>query len=121
MANEITAVLSLNTRNGTLIHQFNPGVISVTQTTARVYDSVHIIGTSEETISAFGDIAAPTIIILYNMDATNYVQWGFATGVYGSRLFAAHVPNQFTYETGASIFIKANTAACNVRVIALEL
>jgi len=123
MATNLDIMETVNLRNGLLVLNFSPGssggLIQLTQTTARLYDSVHTIGTSEESISAFGDVVAPTLIWLYNM-STNYVDWGFSTTVYGARLNAAWAPTRITWKSGATLYLKANTAACDVRVIALE-
>jgi len=87
-----------------------PGVVSV--------------GTSEETLS-FGDIT-PGRIILQNLDSTNYVEYGPATGSYIGRLLpgatagTAGSPHTINVTSGATIYIKANTSACNVLVIAYD-
>ena len=77
------------------------------------------IGTTEETLS-FGDIT-PGKIVLVNLDATNFVEWGYATGVRPGRLdhkVAATDecgdPNMITV-SGATIYIKSDTAACKVK------
>lgn len=48
-------------------------------------------------------------------DATNYVQAGFSTGVYGMRLKAGMIA-AFPAEPALSIKLKANTAACRVTI-----
>jgi len=77
------------------------------------------IGTAEETLS-FGDIT-PGKIVLANLDATNFVEWGFATGARPGRLehkVAAGDecgdPTMISV-SGATIYIKADTAACKVK------
>lgn len=102
-------------------HDFNPGLIQIDQTGALIYDNVHAIGTTEETAGpVFGDIGTEGLCCIYNLDATNYVQVRFATGVYGMRLYGGVSPADFFLEPGATLYLKANTATCNVRIIVYE-
>lgn len=122
MANEIKITNILRLTKGAMKHDYSPAQFSLTQTGALVYDSVHSIGTTEETAGpAFGDIGTEGLCIVQNLDTSNYIQVGFATGVYGMRLYASWAPAQFTLEPGATLYLKANTAACNVRIIVYEL
>jgi len=122
MANEIKILQSIRLAKGAMKHEFAPAQLSLTQTGTLVYDVVSSVGTSEETAGpAFGDIGTEGICVIYNLDTTNYVQVGFATGVYGMRLLGASVPAVFHLEPNATLYLKANTAACNVRVIVYEL
>jgi hypothetical protein len=87
----------------------NPGIIDVT--------------TSEVTVS-FGSVT-PGLILVYNLDDTNFVEMGFATGVYPlqlpPRLAAASkaAPAVFTRQSG-SLFLKADTATCKVLVLGYD-
>lgn len=82
------------------------------------------VGTTEDTVS-LGDIT-PGRIVLQNLDDTNYVEYGPATGSYLCRLLpgaSAGVggpPDTINLTTGATIYIKANTAACDVLIIAYD-
>ena len=120
MANEIKVrpYVSLTKVNAKIA--LAPGTISITQTGNGFYHNVSSIGTSEESIATFGDVASEGIVYIRNLDATNYVQIGFATGVYGMRLAAGHIA-QFTAEPGLTVYFKANTAACNVEVFVAEV
>lgn len=87
----------------------NPGVVSVT--------------TSEVTLS-FGSVT-PGVVLLYNLDDTNFVEWGVATGVYPFRLpprLASNskaCPALFTRQSG-TIYLKADTATCRVLVLGYD-
>ena len=87
----------------------NPGIIDVT--------------TSEVTVS-FGSVT-PGLIVLYNLDDTNFVEMGFATGVYPLQLPARLATNSkaapavFTRQSG-SLFLKADTATCKVLVLGYD-
>lgn len=121
MADEIKIQQSVRLAKGAMKHEFTPPQLSLTQTGALVYDNTVSIGTTEETAGpSFGDIGTEGLCIVYNLDTTNYVQVGFATGVYGMRLRGASAPALFFLEPNATLYLKANTAACNVRIIVYE-
>ena len=87
----------------------NPGIIDVT--------------TSEVTVS-FGSVT-PGLILVYNLDDTNFVEMGFATGVYPLQLpprlatNSKAAPAVFTRQSG-SLFLKADTATCKVLVLGYD-
>ena len=121
MADEIKITQSVRLVKSALKHEFTPPQLSLTMTGSLVSDVVQSVGTSEETAGpSFGDIGTEGLCIVYNLDSTNYVQVGFATGVYGMRLRGGSAPAMFFLEPNATLYLKANTAACNVRVIVYE-
>lgn len=121
MANEFRIQQSITLTKGRNKHTFAPASVTPTQTGSLVYDNVHAVGTSEETAGpTFGDIGTEGYCVIHNLDSTNYVQVGFATGVYGMRLRGGGPPAIFELEPGATLYLKANTASCNVRIIVYE-
>jgi len=121
MANEIKILQSLRLLKSTLKHEFTPAQLSLTMTGSLVYDVTTSVGTTEETAGpTFGDIGTEGLCVVYNLDPTNYVQVGFAPTVYGMRLRGASAPATFFLEPNATLYLKANTAACNVRIIVYE-
>lgn len=119
MANEITVTAGIRVVNGNSSFQQasksksfdqaaiggpTPGAISV--------------GTAEES-TAFPELTTEGWLFMQNNDPTNYVQWGFSTGVYGGRLKAGEFA-LFRTEPALTLFLKANTAACNVLVYGFE-
>jgi hypothetical protein len=80
-------------------------------------DKIVLIGTSQETIS-FTDIAIPGYMYLTNLDIANYIEVGFTTAATAD---AMKVPAGgfliVPLSTSATVYAKANTAACRVRVI----
>jgi hypothetical protein len=91
----------------------------ITQTGADHQAGTQSVGTTEETVSWIADIGDEGYIFLRNLDATNYIQFGFSTGVYGMRL----KPGEFAVlrlEPGATLYAKANTAAVNIQYIVYE-
>jgi len=119
MANEISATAGLRVKNGNSYFQQPANSISITQSAIGGPSPGAIsVGTSE-TSTAFPILTTEGWLYLQNNDATNYVQWGFSTGVYGGRLKAGEFA-LFRMEPGLTLYLKANTAACNVLVAGFE-
>lgn len=119
MADEITIRASLRVVNGLSSFVQDYGQLTFDQATAGGGNPGKVsIGTTEETVS-LGDITTPGWVIMRNIDPTNYVQWGFSTGVYGGRLEPGE-PALFRLDPGATLYMKANVAACSVVIQVLE-
>ena len=122
MANEITITLAMERRHATNLsdtHTFPSLRKQYNQTGVGQDDRKHSIGTAEESIT-LTDVTTNGFVLLHNLDTANYVQWGFAAGVYGGRMKAGETAGPYRLEPGATLYLKANTAACRVRVIAYE-
>ena len=120
MANEIKVTPRMVVANGNLKRTINPGTISVDMAGARIYQNTHSIGTSEESVSSFGDVGTFGWCFMRNLDGTNYVQWGSATTNYIGRMEAGETAGPFRLEPGITLYLKANTAACNVDIVVVE-
>ena len=78
------------------------------------------VTTSEYTFTIDTGIGDAGLCMLYNADSTNFVQYGFATTVYHQRILGGHVA-LFQLEPGtAAIYLKADTATCEVEVYVRE-
>lgn len=122
MANEITILTQMSRQHATKTgdnHTTGLRRIQVTQSATGQDDRKHTIGTSEESIT-FTDIVTNGFCQMINDDSTNYVEWGFSTGVYGGRMRAGEVAGPFRLNAGATLYLKANTAACKVRIAHYE-
>lgn len=119
MANEITVGAFIQVQNGSLRDQFAPGNKSINQTAVGGPTPGYVtIGTTEEEV-AFGELSSKGWVMMQNLDPTNYVQWGFSTGVYGGRMRAGEPAGPFRMDA-TSIFLRANTAACKVLIKGYE-
>ena len=122
MASEIKVEQRVSVLNGNLNFAYPPSGSSVAadQTAAGgPTPGMMSVGTSEES-TAFPELGTLGWVILHNTDATNYVQWGFSTAVYGGRMEAGEKAGPFRLEPGTTLYLKANTAACLVLVAAFE-
>jgi hypothetical protein len=119
MANEITVGAFIQVQNGNLSDRFAPGNKSVDQSAVGGPTPGYVtIGTTEEEV-AFGELSTKGWVMMQNLDPTNYVQWGFSTGVYGGRMRAGETAGPFRMDA-TSIFLRANTAACKVLIKGYE-
>ena len=119
MANEISLRPCIKCVNGRASVEIQIAMQRIDQAAAGFYHNIATIGTTEESIGAFGDIATEGWIYLRNLDTTNYVQWGFATTVYGGRMAAGETV-MFRAEPGLTLYLKADTADCKVEILCLE-
>ena len=119
MSDEIKVQIQVTCRNGNLRYSFAPGQKSINQAAVGGPTPGYVtIGTTEETVT-FGELGTAGWLMMQNLDPTNYVQWGPATGVYVGRMEAGE-PAAFRIEPGTTLYMKANTAACKVLVECLE-
>jgi hypothetical protein len=118
----LTVTVNLTATDGTFaLPPFSSGRIALTQATdGGGNPGVISVGTTEETVTF--DSVTPGLVLMYNLDATNYVEWGVATGVYPFRLRPKltavnyGVPN-LVYINSGTLYLKANTAACRVLIL----
>lgn len=122
MANEITATVTVQCINGSFKALFAPGAKQITQTTLGGHSTIWNVGTSEEDMPV-GDVATNGVLCLLNTDATNYVQIGPKVGGVMEECIRLKpgVPQFFQCEPGITWTGKANTAACKVQMLLLEL
>jgi hypothetical protein len=114
MADEIKLRVRLSVENGYLKDLFDPGELSITQTTANAHCPVVDVGTTEEVIS-YGDVSGSNVgyVCLRNLDSVNYVDVGPESGgamVAFSRLKPGEV-DVFRLAPSVVLRAKANTAA----------
>jgi hypothetical protein len=120
MANSIQILSDLTVTGPAVPFRMSLGRQVIEQTGKRVKDLVVNIGTSEVTVP-IDDIGTPGIVALINSDTTNYVRWGIATTAYTGRILAGEIVNPFRIEPGVQdLYLIADTAACDVRIIVLE-
>lgn len=117
MANEITFRFTLDVTNGSLNDRFQVQRQQIDQSEARKSDRVLAIGTSEETIS-FTDITTEGVLVIQNMDATNYITVGpDATGQVDFLKVKPEEAWPMRIAPGTTIKATADTASCDVRFI----
>ena len=119
MADEITVQTSLSVRKNELNFSYDSGRYTLDMTgTGGPTPGYITVGTSEES-TAFPELGTLGWVIMKNLDLTNYVRWGFATGVYGGRLEPGETAT-FRLNPGSTLFLIANTAACKCLIYGLE-
>jgi len=119
MANEIQLNVSVRVENGNMLEVIQPGVKSIDQAAVGGPAPGYVtIGTTEESVT-LTEISTLGYCFLQNLSATNFVEWGFSTAVYGGRLKAGEIA-VLRLNPGAALFMRANTAACKCLVKVFE-
>ena len=119
MANELQITMGLMRKDGTTVkHQLQTSTRQLDQTTKRSVQLTKAVGTTEESVDfATLDIATNGQMVLINNDATNYVEWGTTTADYCGKIEAGGVAGPLQLNAGKTLYLKANTAACDVEII----
>lgn len=119
MADEITVSYTLKVTNGNIDETINFPSTTFDQSAVGGPTPGYVtIATTEES-QTFGELSTLGWCEMRNLDATNYVQIGFSTGVYGIRLKAGESA-LFRLEPGVTMYLKANTAAVKMLIRAFE-
>ena len=79
--------------------------------------AVQEIGTAEEVLVEPDALGTPGYVFVKNLDGSNYVEVGL-TGSYTIKLLAGQMA---VFPAAAAIYAKANSAACNLDYIIIEL
>lgn len=120
MANEISLLLSLAVnKNGAAINLSSQQ--SKDLSGSKMVNLIQIVGTGAGEAPILGDISSPRLIILRNLDPTNYVTVSLGGGS-SVHLLALDFPMviPMTSLTSTDIEMQADTASCRVQVIAFE-
>lgn len=75
------------------------------------------ISTSEETVD-FGDLTLPVLVVIRNLDATNFLKFGFVTGNLEGKVSPG---GQAVFEliSGGDLIVQADTAAVDAEIIGI--
>ena len=120
MANEFRGSFQLNLEKSAHKEAFNPGAIQLDQTGVGGHFTVVNVGTSEENMPT-GDVTTEGLLVLQNLDSTNYVTWGpDSSGMVAIGRIEAGEFAFIRMEPGQTLRWQANTAACNVKMMLFE-
>lgn len=119
MAKEISILVDGNLTNGKVTNRFSPGMASIDQTNARAIDFIQTVGVVEEAVT-FTDFTGQGLVFLYNLDTINFVEWGL-TGSYPARLTPNDPPTVFRLNSGATLYLKADSNPCDVRIVGYDV
>lgn len=121
MANEITIQASLSVNKSGVAIGGTLAALSITQVGTNSIGSVQNINTTTEQLT-FGDVSTIGYLFVKNLDATNYVEIS-GTNPVGAEAFAKLLPGEAMLVPTrlTAIYAKANTAACDCLVVAVEL
>jgi hypothetical protein len=119
MANEISKTVRMSA-NKTGASVSYSTTTSEDMTGDDMISSVQSIATSAETVN-FGEITgAPGLVIIKNLDSTNYVEFGGDSGLTVFKLKLLAGKDMLIRPQSATLYAQANTAAVKIQVIATE-
>ena len=117
MANELTLRTSLSfNKSGAEVKRAKS--ISIDITGDAFTHGIQSVGTAEEELVQGADLGTPGYTLILNLDATNYIEVGSTTGVYDIKCKAGEFA--LYRHNSATVYAKANTAACLVEYIITE-
>lgn len=119
MANEITLTAIMKLVNGNLTEDQRLSGKQFTQDVAEVDKFTQNIGTSEEDVT-FSSVTTHGWLLMINLDATNYVEWGDKDTT--MKAIGRLEPTEFAFfrmAPGGVMRMQANTAACDVLFVML--
>lgn len=117
MANELTLVVAMTFSKGGAENQRSES-IQVTVTGDAFTHEIQEIGTSEEEVAQGAEVGTPGYMFVKNLDSTNYIEIGSTSGVYDIKLKAGEIA--LYRHNSATVYAKANTAACNLEYWLIE-
>lgn len=117
MADELTLVVALTFSKGGAENQRSES-IQVDVTGDAFTHEIQEVGTTEEELAQGADLGTPGYLFIKNLDSTNYVEVGSTTGVYDIKLKAGEIA--LYRHNSATIYAKADTAACKVEYWLIE-
>ena len=119
MAQSLTAAAFVaNAARGTFAG--SRGYTVTTTGDAAAMETLSIVHSGETEWTIPTSVGNAGLLCIRNLDATNYVQVGFATGAYNLRIKAGQSALLPIEPATASLFLLANTAACIVELAAYE-
>lgn len=118
MANEITASVSLKFSKGGKTASVSKQGIQLTMSGTDYTRHTQTIGTSEEAL-VLGDVGTLGLMVVTNLDATNFVSIRPATGGTNTIKIKAGETQMFRLATAAPFAI-ADTGAVEIEVLLLE-
>lgn len=120
MANEITMVAGLSASKGGAV--INPGTMTAQQTMAgedMMQETVP--STTSAALFTWGGITGvPAAVLIKNLDSTNYVEIGGDSGLTVFKLKLLAGKSILITPSSATMYHKANTASCQLLVVAVE-
>ena len=117
MADELRISMSLSfEKDGASVSKSKSPVLDVTGDLFA--HGIQNIGTVEETLTKVSGMGTLGYVYIHNLDATNFVSIGSATGALGIKVMPGEVALFRT--NGSDIFAQADTAACNIEYAIIE-
>lgn len=120
MANEITITFTKSVAKGTTNVQVATETVKWNLDGTRADRHLQTVGTTEELLDS-GAITTAGVVRLKNLDSTNYVQFGnVVSGTFYPIGILRPGKIAFFELTSLALYLKANTAACDIEIAQTE-
>lgn len=121
MASELQLTATLNFAKAGITIIANNSV-TITQSGSKSLSDTQNIGTTTEAVTMI-DVSTPGYFFFKNLDATNFIMIGLTTAVTSGNAFLKLLPGEFAICPcrQTTIYAIADTAACNLQVVIIEL
>lgn len=119
MANELYFAVALTARKGGAIVSHETSG-NTTMTGDDMLQGTQVIGTSAELIDFAEITGAPSMVLIQNLDATNFVELGGDSGLTVFKLKLPAGKATLLTLSSATLYAKADTAAVRLQIIAVE-
>lgn len=113
MADELGITISVNATKNNFSFKKSWGRKTSDMASGGVGPGTVTATTSEGSLSVTGKGK----VMLQNLDETNFIEWGFATGVYPCKLIPGDSPDSFRVNGTVTIYYKADTASCQLDIL----
>lgn len=104
----------------TVVEAGKPTARNYATTNSAVYRDRRSITTAEVTISIPSSIGDAGLCYIENLDATNFLEVGFATGNYPIRIPKGQFAQFWLAPATATLYLKADTAAVEADLVVFE-
>ena len=120
MANEINVACSLSGSKGGATVTAS-GTKTADMAGDQMITNVQIVGTSAEAL-VLGDVSTIGYVMLKNLDATNFIEVALDSGVSTQKFAKLLAGDIMLFKAStATMYVKADSGACNLQVTAVEL
>lgn len=120
MANEITKSFRISASKNGLKSDFAPPSAKESMTGDEVVNNTQVIGTTAELLN-LGEISgAPGLVMIQNLDNTNFVEIGGDSGLTVFKLKIDPGEEVLIRPSTGTVYLKADTAPCRVWVFGVS-
>lgn len=119
MANELYFAVELTARKGGAVVSHSASG-NTTMTGDDMLQGTQLVGTSAELVDFAEITGAPSMVLIQNLDATNFVEIGGDSGLTVFKLKILAGKSILISPSSATMYAKADTASVRLQILAVE-